>query len=255
MKPTEEYKSAVAEFTAVIGSVPEVAAVYLYGSMARGEIIPGQSDIDFWVFVHDEAFGNEADFDRMMNGLVEAGERLAQHNIPDFHAFCYYALSETNWLPAGLVPNLQSDASSKLILGKDVRSQMNSTDASRHTHKASYFADMRQYMFLPLTPYLQLDTFNEKVTRHVLGALKYVKYVAEAACAAMSAYPGEVGAIDKLNELLPPVDTAVIKEIESFRIHFTPERDQESLKTMLIKALTFVETVHIQLLSFPLSDR
>lgn len=250
MKPTEEYISAVAEFATAIGGVAEVAAVYLYGSMARGEIIPGQSDIDFWVFVHDEAFDNEAEFDRMMNGLVQAGERLAQHNIPDFHAFCYYALSEANWLPAGLAPNLQSDASSKLICGKDVRSQMNSTDASRHTHKVSYFADMRQYMFLPLTPYLQLDTFDEKVTQHILAALKYVKYVAEAACAAMSAYPGELDAIGKLTELLPQVDTAVIKEVESFRVHFTPERDQELLKTMLIKALMFVETVHIQLRNF-----
>lgn len=249
MKPTKAYQEAVSKFTTIIHDVPLVDAVYLYGSMARGEIIPGKSDVDFWVFVKDDAFESKEAFTEMMTGLVQAGESLAQSDIPDFHAFCYYAASEANWLPACLVPNLQSDASSKLMLGADMRPAMSSTEASRYAHKTSYFATMRELMFLPLTPYLKLDTFNEKMTQHILGALKYVKYVAEAACAALSVYPGELAAIDKLGELLPEVETAVIKEIESYRVHYTPERDQQALKPMLIKALTFVETVHLQLRS------
>ncbi len=249
MKPTKVYQEAVSKFTAVIGDEDQVAAVYLYGSMARGEIIPGKSDVDFWVFVKDDAFESKEAFIKLMAGLVQAGESLAQSDIPDFHAFCYYAESEANWLPACLVPNLQSDASSKLMLGSDRRPTMSSTAASRYTHKTSYFATMRRLMFLPLTPYLQMDTFNEKMTQHILGALKYVKYVAEAACAALSAYPGELAAIDKLGELLPEVETAVIQEIESYRVNYTPERDQPTLKPMLIKALNFIESVHLQLRS------
>ncbi len=250
MKPTKAYKEAVSKFTTVIADVPQVASVYLYGSMARGEIIPGKSDVDFWVFVKDDAFESKEAFTELMAGLVQAGESLAQSGIPDFHAFCYYAVSEANWLPACLVPNLKSDASSKLMLGSDIRPSMNSTKASRYAHKTSYFATMRQLIFLPLTPYLKMDIFNEKMTQHILGALKYVKYVAEAACAALSVYPGELAAIDKLGELLPEVETAVIKEIESFRVHYITERDQQALKPMLVKALNFVETVHIQLRNF-----
>jgi predicted nucleotidyltransferase len=250
MKPTAEYKNALANFTAAIEEAPDVAAVYLYGSMAREEIVPGQSDIDFWVFVRDEAFADEAAFSKMLNGLAQAGACLAESNIPDFHAFCYYALSEANWLPAALVPNLQSDASSRLILGDDIRPRMSSSEASRYAHKTSYFADMRQHMFLPLTPYLQPVVLDEKAARQILGALKYVKYVAEAACAALAVYPGELEAINKLKELLPQVDTAVIKEIESFRIHYTAERDRDMLQVILLKALTFIESIHLQIRAF-----
>jgi hypothetical protein len=217
--------------------------------MARGTIVPGLSDIDFWVFVKDEAFFSKDAFVEMMGTLVRAGECLTNKGLPDYHAFCYYELSEAGRLPAGLVPNLKSDASSRLMVGDNIREQMGTSAASFFAHKTSYFADMRRLVFLPLTPYLRLEAeaIDEKAERYILGGLKYVKYAAEAGCAALSVYPGELAAIDKLKELLPEVETAVIREIESFRVNYTSEQDRGQLKTMLVKALNFVESVHIQL--------
>ncbi len=249
MKTIVDYKKAAAEFVATIKTSPDVAAVYLYGSLARGKIVPGLSDIDFWVFIKDEAFFSKDAFIKMMGTLIHAGECLANKGLPDYHAFCYYQLAEANRLPAGLVPNLQSDASSRLMFGDDIRKQMASSEASFFAHKMSYFADIRRHVFLPLTPYLQMETeaIDEKAESYILGGLKYVKFTAEAGCAALSVYPGELAAIDKLKDLLPEVETAVIREIESFRINYKPEQDREQLKTMLVKALNFVESVHVQL--------
>lgn len=249
MKTITDYHEAAEEFVATLKKSPYVAAAYLYGSLARGEIVPGLSDIDFWVFIKDEAFTSKNTFIEMMESLIQAGERLASKGLPDYHAFCYYELSEARNLPAGLVPNLQSDASSRLMFGDNVREQMGSSAASFFAHKMSYFADMRRHVFLPLTPYLGLKTeaIDEKAERYILGGLKYVKYTAEAACAALSVYPGELGAIDRLKELLPEVETAVIREVEAFRVNYKPERERHQLIPMLAKALDFVESVHIQL--------
>ena len=246
MKPTKVYVDAVSQFTKTIQDVPHIASVFLYGSMAREEIIPGYSDVDFWVILQDDAFANKKNFVETMAGLVESGELLANSGVPDFHAFCYYAASELDWLPAGLVPNLQSPRSSKVVVGTDVRAQMASTEASIYAHKMSYFADMRTQMFLPLTPYLAQMSFNEREEQHILLALKYVKYVAEAACASLNVFPGELDAITKLQELLPAVNTAVIHKIETFRIQYTAE-DKKNLKSILVSALNFVEAVHLQL--------
>ena len=44
-----DYEQALDNFVQTIGGLRENGrSVLLYGSMARGEVIPGHSDLDFW---------------------------------------------------------------------------------------------------------------------------------------------------------------------------------------------------------------
>ncbi len=249
MKPTEQYNDTLAQFVQTMRT-PQVKSCYLYGSMARDDIKPGQSDIDFWVFLDDEVFENKIAFRDVFETMVQAAKDLQESGLPIVHAFCYYAVGEAGWLPAALVPNLQSDVSSKLVIGDDLREQMGSTKASLYTHRTSYFTEMRQKMFHPLTPYLAKETYSEYEVAHILGALKYVKYLAEAACAALLMYPGELEAIPTLSETFPELDIHVIDEIEQYRMQYNHDRDHEKLHTMLLQALQFVESVHHNIRSY-----
>lgn len=249
MKPTAQYKETLAQFVQTM-NIPQVKSCYLYGSMARDDIKPGQSDIDFWVFLDDSVFADKTAFRDAFLTMAQAAKDLQRSGLPIVHAFCYYAFQEVGWLPAALIPNLRSEMSSKLVLGDDLRTQMACTQASLYTHKTSYFAEMRQKMFHPLTPYLAKEIYSEHEVAHILGALKYVKYLAEAACAALLLYPGEIEAIPTLGNTFPDLDIHVIAKIEQYRMNYDHDRDHKKLNGMLLQALQFVEFVHQHIRSY-----
>ena len=213
----EDYENTLTKFIHEIGRLNNNGlSVLLYGSMARGDIIPGHSDLDFWVFLKKEALQNPARFREAYRAMVDAANVLADSGLPVIHAFCYYGESELLLLPQALVPNLRNEQSSRIVWGKDIRTQMGSTSASRTFYQTSYFVEMREQMFLPLAAYLG-KPLSEKDCRHIVGSLKYVKYVPEAACAALDLWPGELAAGQRLAEALPKLDMRIVAEVEAFR--------------------------------------
>lgn len=249
MPTTAVYEQALDNFVQTIGRLHENGrCVLLYGSMARGEVIPGHSDLDFWVILAGDVFREKTRFQQAFDVMVSACRELAASGLPVIHAFCYYGEDEIAWLPAALVPNLQSPRSSRIVFGDDVRAHMGSTAASHHLYRTSYFFEMRRHLFLPLTPYLRKGVLTEREVRHILGSLKYVKYLPEAACAALDLWPGEIDAIPRLAQELD-VDVGVVARVEALRTRENPLADIEAVQATLRQALRFVEQVHDALVS------
>ncbi len=139
------YEETLAEFSHFMAQDERsLRSVMLYGSMARGEVVPGHSDLDFWVFVRHESFADESRFSELLRRLTQAAQILADSGLPVIHAFCYYSDDELDWLPQALVPNLANDASSRVIVGDEIRAELSSTTASRALYRQSYFGEMRR---------------------------------------------------------------------------------------------------------------
>lgn len=244
----QDYQQTLHAFTQKISELDDaLLATFLYGSMARGDIVLGHSDLDFWVFVRQSVLADETQFKQVLSHMAECAKLLAQSGLPVFHAFCYYAEDEAQLLPSALVPNLQQEQSSRVIVGEDIRAQLGATAVSRTTHKAAYFAEMRFHIFHPLTPFIYKPDLSQKECGWVLGALKYIKYVAEAACVACDVWCGEQEALTQLGQLLPTIDASIIQQIEAFRTGPNPTDDPKKVHEMLLLALNFVEDVHTAL--------
>lgn len=241
----DDYENALADFIQHIGRLDEngVSAL-LYGSMARGDIIPGHSDLDFWVFLKKEAFQDLERFRHAYDVMVAAGKTLVAGGLPVIHAFCYYGEHELALLPQALVPNLQSERSSRVVWGQDVRTQMDSTPASRMLYQTSYFVEMREQVFLPLTSLLVKRSLTQSDLQRIVGSLKYIKYVPEAACAALDLWPGEIDAVALLAAQFPQINIALVAEVEAFRTGSNPTADPQKVQQMLQQSLRFVEQLN-----------
>ena len=245
--PPQEYQAALDKFVHDISRLQENGrSVLLYGSMARGDVIPGHSDIDFWVILADGVLRDRDRFHQAFDVMLVAGQALAASGLPIIHAFCYYGADEIEWLPAALVPNLCNPRSSRIVFGADIREQMGHTAASQQLYQSSYFFEMRRQMFLPLTPYLKRDSLAQKEGQHILASLKYIKYVPEAACAALDLWPGELDAVALLGQEIV-LDMSIVPRVESWRTGHKPLADMEAVQRLLREALLFVEEINDKL--------
>ena len=219
----------------------------LYGSMARDEIVPGHSDLDFWVFVHQAEMRDEARFSQLLEDLVGAAQILADSGLPVIHAFCYYADDELGWLPQALVPNLSQPASGQAIVGDFLGDQLGSTPASRVHYRLSYFLEMRRQVFLPLTLFLERTELKQREARAIFAGLKYLKYIPEAACGALDIWPGEEAAPQRLAEAMPGLDVSIVSEVMAARLRGRLVQDPAALGGLLSRSLQFIETIHDEL--------
>jgi hypothetical protein len=101
-------------------------------------------------------------------------------------------------------------------------------------------------MFLPLTPYLKRDSLTEKEAQHILASLKYIKYIPEAACAALDLWPGELDSVALLGRELA-VDVDIVQRVETWRTGGNPLADGVLVQRMLREALQFVEQINDKL--------
>ncbi|MEJ2746314.1 MAG: nucleotidyltransferase domain-containing protein [Anaerolineae bacterium] len=246
MKPTlDDYARAIDGFAERVGRLDDdVLAVFLFGSMARGEAIAGYSDLDFWIFLKTAVFTNESAFKQALHTIIAAHQYLADQGIPVSNAGCYYSQDKIKSLPATLTPNLQSTRASRLVWGQDIRQQMKTNPVSRYLHRAATFYEMRQQLYHPLTPYLKRKSLSEKERWHIFTGLQTIKYVPEAACAALDLWPGEHDAIATLSKALPDVDMGTVKRIKLFCAQEGAMAELTLLQDSLRETLVFVEQLN-----------
>ena len=245
-----QYEQTLKTYTAFMAQHEDtLRSVMLYGSMARGEVVPGHSDLDFWVFAKAANFADEATFSKLLTTLTEAAQILADSGLPVIHAFCYYADDELDWMPRALVPNLGNPASARTIVGDDIVGDLTSTPASRDAYRYSYFGEMRRQMFQPLAAFLGRTEFHEKEAKAIFAALKYVKYIPEAACAALDRWPGEQASLAILRQEMPEIDFSVADELLDHRLSGELLNNGPLLGSFLERALEMVEAVHWQLVA------
>lgn len=217
-RPTlDSYAHARDVFVAQMAPLEEdVVALYLFGSFARGEAIAGYSDLDFCLFLNEALFDEYERFEVAMHTLMNAMTAVQGFNIPLYNFCAYHSSASLQHLPPMLVSNLTQPGNSQLLLGRDVRDQMASTAASRELTQKSTFYELRRQLYLPLLALLKKESLSNGEKMMAFGALQYIKYVPEAACAALGLWPGEAAARHTLQERFPQLDLTPVETVKRF---------------------------------------
>ena len=246
----DTYHQAKDRFVKAMAPIQEkIRALYLFGSFARGEAVPGYSDLDFWIFFEADLFEDRAAFRHMLSTLDQSMTVMQNSGIPLYNFCGYTSVADIEQLPALLAANLSQPANSQLLLGEDIRTQMASTAVSRQATQASTFFEMRRQLYLPLLPLINQSTLSKKERGIILQALQFIKYVPEAMCAALDLWPGEANAAATLHEQYPHLDLQPVKTLKQFCIEQAPIAPDLLLQQTAQEAIRFMEQLNNTLLN------
>lgn len=245
---TETYDQALANFVKGIRQVEDdIACVLLYGSMARGDMRVGESDIDLCIFIKKEVFGVRERFLRVVETIVEASNKLMESGLP-FQRCHYYGESELQSLDAKFCSIWGGDKTSKVVFGEDIRPRIGSTEAGRFI-AATVFYEARRIL-LPLSAYLQKESLTEEERQAIFNDLLVIrKAMPQSACNALGIWPDTSDAFAELEHRLPHIDLDAFKKIESLRGRSVHHVEAGMLRQLLRDALLLVETLNEEIMA------
>lgn len=248
----DDYQRAVDDFVEGLRDSlgDDLVSIILYGSLARQECKPGQSDLlDAYVYLKNEVFIDKEKFFKAFETMVRACNRLLLTGLPYQHPFQYWSEDELEHIPALYRAHLESDALSTVLFGKDVRPQMSCTEAELAVAKVSFFEARR--MGHHLTIYLRKQELTEDDCEKMLAGVKLlVKFLPGIACVSLDILTGPNQAIPSLLKALPDLDAASAQNIEAFIQKRTVTlAEAEDLREILRQTLSFIEDLHDKLLS------
>ena len=111
---TADYERALHAFSQDLAPADkQIAAAYLFGSMAQGRLQPGVSDLDFWVFLEPGVLADRHQFGNVLQTLATATRALRKRGIPVENACGYAGLEEMATLPPLVVSNLGAPAATQ----------------------------------------------------------------------------------------------------------------------------------------------
>lgn len=237
----EDYYLILNRFVDDLGKIGEdVRSAVLFGSVARGDIIAGQSDMmDAYVFLKREAFEDKSRFMRAIDLLAEAFDRIAEKAPGPFHPFFYW--NEQEPVPATF--NYELTRSSKIIFGQDIRGDIKSTEASREVARTAFF-EMRR-LGLPLVLYLDRDELTVQDCEMILRMLVTIKRdMPISACMALDIWVGQMESVRRLEEAFPGLDASVLDRITALLHEPAPAQNVETLRSLLRQAIELVEDLN-----------
>jgi len=240
-----DYDNALKGFLDAVDPMKgDIITVLLFGSMARGDVRPGQSDVlDAFVFFEPTVFKDRERFLRNLEIMITACDRLAQTGL-DYHPFVYW--ENVDLISALFLPPCRSLGSSQIVFGKEMRHTVDASRASRFLAGRIFFASRRyghQLVYLLSKPELTAGDLA-RITEELARAQKTIPLLA---CFTMGIWPGEADIIREFRQALPELDISVIDKVKILR-HQKDSPDPEYLRQLLREMLDFVETLHDQLI-------
>jgi predicted nucleotidyltransferase len=242
----ETYQNALDDFLSDLGRMgDDVVSVFLFGSMARGEVRPGHSDImDAMVFLMPEFFEERERFLRGLGIMVEISTGLAQRGLL-YHPFNYWA--DPASMSAMFLPPFRSERSSKIFLGEDIRPLAGSTPESFAFARQVFFEARRRA--LQMAYFLCKPELTEEDCQYIrAGLINARKYFPMFACMALDIWVGESEIFDELKKALPGVDMSAFDQIKTVRDY--PERpiEAEELRGLVRRTFVLIENLHDQII-------
>jgi len=222
----------------------EATSIILFGSVARGDVIAGQSDMmDAYVFLRHEVFEDKTRFLQALEVLSEAFDRIAEKAPGPFHPFFYW--DEIDPVPAAF--NYELTTVSKVMLGDDIRDRIESTEPSRQAARTAFF-EMRR-LGSPMMVYLRKKELTEEDCQIIFRVLIGIRRdLPISACMALDIWGGQLEAIRELKKALPGLDTGAIESIASLQRQPQPLADPEQLRSVLKQVVIFVEDLNNRLI-------
>lgn len=243
----EDYEAALDAFLADMQNLgSDLLSVLLYGSLARGDIRPGRSDImDAYVYLRRDVFESREKFIKALEIMTDASIRLSRTGLP-YHPFHYFSEDELNSLPAVYGPTWKRNERT-VLAGEDVRSKIGSTPATVSVARVSFF-NTRRTMGYFLSQYLKKEFKAgecEKVAKS-LGSLR--KHLLPMACAVLDIWTVSSESISELQSALPGLDVSVLEKIDKVAKLEPDELDPNDVRQTLRETLCFMEDLRDRLL-------
>jgi hypothetical protein len=219
----------------------DLVSVVLCGSMARGDVVPGKSDImDAYLFLRGEVFNDRERFLGALEQMVTACERLSESGLP-FHPFYYWDAGGP--ITAAIIETIKAERESKVISGKDIRPSLDSSAASRYAARWSFFEARRKgYRLMAYCQKPELTKAECDLIVNVLTQLN--KYVPMMACRALNLWPTQHTAHHVLKQLLPDIDDSVLETIQTLRVQAENEISAAEIQKILRAAVCYVESLN-----------
>jgi hypothetical protein len=237
----DDYQSALDSFVEMVrGMGDDVVSALLCGSLARGDVLAGKSDIlDAFIFLRAEVFEDRERFLSLLEKMVVECERLSQMGLP-FHPFYYWSEDET--IPAIILENLKSTRETIILAGKDIRPELTDSAASRMAAKWALFEARQKGWAMVL--YLDKEELSTQERRLIMSSLVQVqKYFPSLACHALDLYPSYQDSYRQLEQALPGVNSAVLDKIKSLRCQSEESISVKELRNVLRETVTYIETL------------
>ncbi|MCA1565787.1 MAG: nucleotidyltransferase domain-containing protein [Acidobacteria bacterium] len=222
-----------------------VSCAVLFGSMARGDVMPGHSDMmDVFVFLKHDLFDDKARFLESLEVMAEACEKIADKSPGPFHPFFYW--SETDPIPATFA--LDITVHSKVVFGEDIRSRLNTTVASRSVAQTSFF-EMRR-LGSPLMVYLHKKELTEQDCGAIFNLLMAIKRdLPMLALMVLGIWVVQKESIPALKEAVPDVNYDILDRIVAIQQDQAERTDPRVLQMTLRDAMIFVESLNDRLIT------
>jgi predicted nucleotidyltransferase len=222
----------------------DVTSLVLFGSVARGDVIAGQSDMmDAYVFLRHGVFEDKMRFLQALEVLSEAFDRIAEKAPGPFHPFFYW--DEKDPVPASF--NYELTKISKVMLGDDIRDRIESTEPSREAARTSFF-EMRR-LGSPMMVYLRKKELTEEDCQTIFRVLIGIRRdLPISACMALDIWVGQLDALRELKKALPGLDTEAIESIATLQRQPQPTADPEQVRGVLKQVVIFVEDLNNRLI-------
>jgi hypothetical protein len=249
-----QYQNAVDCFVGDMRTLgPDLIGIVLYGSLARGDVRPGQSDIlDAYVYLRREALENRERFMKTLEVMVAACNRLRESGIP-FHPFHYFCEDEMGTLPAVYLASWRSSESSAVLEGEDIRSKIDSTEISRAVARLSFF-NARRTMGHFLCQYLKRHFDREEGQAIVKALISLKKNLIPIACLVLDIWTTSEESVRELEIAFPGIDMNPLHRIESLR-RSTERPDPDQIRDVIRQTMIFIEDLHDKLLQYSKQDQ
>jgi hypothetical protein len=247
----EDYWRAVDSFVAAMGPLgDDVRGILLRGSLARDEVVPGQSDLlDALVVVRHGLLEEPAEFRRVVQQILAACAPLAASGIPFDHPPNLFQEEELVDFDAIFGPTLVSPDSSRLLLGEDLRPRVRWSDEGQVVARCAYFSMKRRFMdrlsiFLPP---LRLSAQQQGLLFDRLVDLSKIFPVI--ACAALGHSASQKQALAELRRTFPELEFSPFDRITALRKGERSQDSPEELQGLLRSVFELAERIEERILA------
>jgi predicted nucleotidyltransferase len=245
-----DYERALEGFIADVQAMDDNAeSLMLFGSMARGEVNPGQSDImDAYIVLRPEVFEEKERFVASLESMLKSCDRLGSTGIP-FHPFAYISSDEVEYLPARAFSLFPFKPLTKIVWGTDVLSRITDTETNHLLNRTRFF-EARIIVHFQLARYLYKQSFTKQEWQEMIPVLLAAKKNSYMAYMALTnRTPDKLSPIEELEELLPGLNTSVIKRVNALKENLGSMPDAEEIRSLVKDAMLFIEELHSRILA------
>jgi hypothetical protein len=242
----EDYTRIVDRFIRDLAALGEdLASVYLYGSVARGEVKPGKSDVgDAYVFLRQGVLEDRAAFFRALETMTEAYRALASAGLPS-HPHHYYGLDELRYIAAGALSTLLSEQESRLVAGQDLHTRF-----VEPLRVETAMHELLREMAYAYARYLARDELTEQERKELVAAVAPMwKYVALWIRAATGATATGETPSRTIERLFPDIDRSVVDEVAALREPGAALPSSAEIRELLRRCLVLIEELHARILA------